>query len=82
MRIEKRYMTKEQMRKSDYYILKTNHQEHDSGDTSSSLLDLDNNEFNFSSINKVRCSDIIKKGNNGKEEVVKEDQQYPLTATY
>lgn len=57
MRIEKRYLTKEQMRKSDYYILKTSSpHDHDSGETSSSLLELDNNEFNFSSINKVRCN--------------------------
>ena len=52
MRIGKRYMTKEQMRKSDYYILKTSSpMDQDSGgDTSSSLLDLENNEFNFTSL--------------------------------
>ena len=45
------------MRKSDYYILKTSSpHELDSSETSSSLLELDNNEFNFSSINKVRCN--------------------------
>ena len=44
------------MKKSDYYILKTSSPrvcENDSDDSSSSLLDLDNNEFNFTSL-KVR----------------------------
>ena len=40
------------MRKSDYYILKTSSpdtRENDSSESSNSLLDLDNNEFNFMS---------------------------------
>ena len=73
MRAGKSYMTKEQMRKSDYYILKTSSpMEHDSGgdgETSSSLLDLDNNEFNFTSIKVQSPRDINTVIANGTQEV-------------